>query len=50
MVQYPYQAGFYNAKAHWCFVQYEHQADIKVFITNQQYLADWLVYFTRNGF
>jgi hypothetical protein len=50
IVQYPYQAGFHNGKAHWCFVQYAYQADIKVFITNYAYQADWLVYFTRNGF
>jgi hypothetical protein len=50
MVQYPYQAGFYNAKAHWCFVQYAYQADIKIFITDYAYRANWLVYFTKNGF
>ena len=34
----------------WCFVQYAYQADIKIFITDYAYRANWLVYFTKNGF
>lgn len=45
VVRYPYQTGFYNGRAHWCFVQYEHQADVKIFITPYEYQADWLVFF-----